>query len=165
MGLKIIKKYFWNCFLLLIPVFIWNVLLFDSLPESYDPEVFWKDIPKIIGNSENVLRIIVFTLPVIMILALKTKIQKVGLLTYLIGLILYFLSWTIVIIYPESSWSQSIIGFTAPAFTTIIWFVGVGLIGNKTFFKFPHLSTIYISISILFVMLHTLHTYIIFQRL
>lgn len=160
-----IKKYLFNCFLLLIPLFLWNILLVDYLPKCYSPEVFWKDIPNLVGYSENTLRTIVFVFPVIMILSVKTRIQKIGFSIYLIGLVIYFSSWLMVIIAPESSWSQSLIGFMAPAFTTIIWFVGIGLIGNKSFFKVPYLSVIYISLSVLFVIVHSTHTYIVFQYL
>jgi len=160
-----IKKYLLNCFLLLIPLFLWNIILFDFLPKSYSPDVFWKDIPNLVGYSENILRIIVFVIPLVMVLSLKSRLQKIGLSIYFIGLILYFSSWIILIISPESNWSQSLIGFMAPAFTTIIWFIGIGLVGNKAFFKFPKLTLIYISLSLLFVIFHSAHTYIVFQNL
>lgn len=158
-------KYLSNCFLLLIPIFIWNILLVDHLPKTYSSDVFWRDIPKFIGYSENILRIIVFGLPTIMILSIKRKNEKIGLLFFLIGIGVYFLSWTVMIYFPESNWSRSIFGFLAPAYTTILWFIGIGLIGNKSFFKIPKLSQIYIGLSVLFVIFHTLHTYIVFQRL
>lgn len=160
-----IKKYLLNCFCLLIPVFLWNIILVGYLPKSYSPDIFWKDIPKIVSYGENILRIIVFVLPLLMVLSLKTKLQKIGLLIYFIGLVIYFSSWVIMIISPDSYWSRSLIGFMAPAFTTIIWFVGIGLIGNKAFFKFPKLSFIYIGLSLLFVIFHSTHTYIVFQNL
>lgn len=163
--MKRIKKYFLNCFLLLIPILLWNILLADYLPESYNPEIFWKDIPDIIGYSENILRIIVMALPAIMVLSLKSSSQKLGLALYIIGSILYYLSWIAIISFQESSWSQSALGFTAPAYTTLIWFTGIGLIGSKSFFKIPNLSLIYIFITIFFVIFHTLHTYLVYQRL
>ncbi|PKV50665.1 hypothetical protein ATE84_2731 [Aquimarina sp. MAR_2010_214] len=164
MSLKI-KKYFKNCFLLLIPIFLWNIIFVDALPKSYSPEIFWKDIPKTLNYSENILRIIVLTIPAIMIFSLKTRVQKIGFVIYLIGIILYFLSWICMIAYPLSNWSQSMIGFVSPACTTIIWFVGIGLIGNKTFFRILNLSVIYILIALIFVGLHSLHAYIVYQRL
>ncbi len=160
-----LRKYLLNCFLLLIPLFLWNIILVGYLPKTYSSDVFWEDIPNWIGYSENVLRIIVFVFPAIMIISLKTRLQKIGFFIYLIGLILYFLSWFLMIVSPESNWSTSLIGFMAPAFTTIIWFVGIGLIGNKSYFRIPHLSLIYIILSIIFVVFHTLHTYIVYQRL
>lgn len=160
-----IRKYLLNCFLLLIPLFLWNIILVGYLPKSYSPDIFWKDIPNWIGYSENILRIIVFLFPIIMVLSLKTRLQKIGFLIYLIGLILYFSSWVIMIVRPESNWSQSLIGFVAPAFSTIIWFVGIGMVGSKAYFKVPHLTMIYICLSMLFVILHSAHAYIVFQSL
>lgn len=159
-----VRKYIQNCFLLIIPILLWNVFLVDYLPNSYSPNFFWKDIPSIIGISENILRIIVLASPAFMILSLKTKSQKIGLIIYILGLLLYFLSWILVIVYPQSNWSTSLIGFMAPAFTTLIWFVGIGLIGNKSYFNIPYQSKIYITLSILFVIFHSLHTYIVFIK-
>jgi len=160
-----IRKYFLNCFLLLIPIIIWNITLIDYLPIGYNSDIFDKDIPKFVSYIENFIRFLLFALPIFMILSLKSRLQKIGFLTYLIGLILYFSSWHIMIIMPESNWSQGIIGFMAPAYTTIIFFVGIALIGNKAFFKFPHLSLIYICMSILFVISHSVHAYLVFMRL
>ena len=160
-----IGKYFLNCFLLLIPVFIWNIIFVNSLPKAYSPNIFWKDIPVIVGVSENILKIIVFVLPIIMVFSLKKKLQKIGFVIFMVGVILYFISWSFQIWFPKSLWSQSIFGFMAPAYTTIIWFVGIGLIGTKAFIKIPYLSIIYILISTIFVIFHSLHTYIVFQSL
>lgn len=99
-----------------------------------------------------------------MVLSLKTKLQKTGLIIFLAGMLIYFTSWFFQIYDPASEWSQSLLGFMAPAYTTIIWFVGIGLIGNKAFIRIPYLSAIYIGFSILFVFFHSWHTYIIFQR-
>ncbi len=160
-----IKKYLLNCFLLLIPLFLWNIILVGYLPETYSPEIFWKDIPIWIGYSENILRIVVFAIPAIMIFSLQTRLQKIGFRIYLAGIFIYFLSWIFVIIYPQSNWTTNLIGFMAPAYTSLIFLVGIGLIGNKAFFNISYLSLIYIGLSILFVVFHTTHTYIVFQRL
>ncbi len=128
-------------------------------------EFFWKDIPTIIGKSENILRIIVFIMLLIMSISFDTKLQKADLIIYLVGVILYFLSWVVQIYYPETMWSKSIFGFMAPAYITIIWFIGIGLVGTTSFFKIPYMSFIYISISTLFVLFHSLHAYIVYQRL
>ena len=158
-------KYLLNCFLLLIPVLIWNVIFHDHLPKSYRPEIFDQDIPKLINYSEIITRLVVFTLPLMMVFSLKSKLQKTGFFIYLLGIILYFSSWMIMIISPESAWCQSLFGFMAPAYTTIIFFIGIGMIGNQAFFKIPYLSFIYIFTSCLFVGIHTAHTYIVFMRL
>lgn len=164
MGKISLRKYLLNCFLLLLPIFLWNIIFYKYLPSAYQEEISWKDIPKLLIYSENILRIIVFGLPAIMIFSLKTRLAKNGLRIYSFGVPVYFLSWILVIVYPNSIWSTSIIGFLAPAYTTIIWFIGIGLIGNKAFFKFPNLAKIYIGFSVIFVIIHTLHVNIVFQR-
>ncbi|KXX66804.1 hypothetical protein AVL50_30185 [Flammeovirga sp. SJP92] len=158
------KKYIWNCFLLLIPIFLWNILLVKYLPKGYSPEIFWENIPPLVKYIENISRIIVFALPALMLLSFETRVQRAGIRTYLVGLVFYFMSWGIVILYPESLWSTSQIGFMAPAFTTLIWFVGIGMVGQKSFIKIPYISTLYIILSILFVIVHSFHCYIVFQR-
>ncbi len=159
------RKYLLNCFLLLIPILLWNIVLFDYLPKPYGADVFWNDIPNWIRYGENILRIFVFGVPLIMTLSIKSRNQKIGLLVYLFGILTYFLSWVAVIIYSDSAWSNSIYGFTAPAYTTIIWFLGIGLIGEKSLFRIPKLFNIYLSLSVLFVILHTIHACVVFQRL
>jgi hypothetical protein len=162
---KIILTYALNCFILVIPVFLWNILFAASLPRGYSMEFFWKDIPPIIGTTENILRIIAFFLPLLMPLTIKTTGQKIGLGVYLAGLTIYFLSWIMQIYYPDSTWSSSLFGFLAPAYTTIIWFIGIGLIGNELFIKIPYKPIIYIAISAVFVFVHTTHAYIVYMRL
>jgi hypothetical protein len=159
------KAYLLNCFLLLLPIILWNIILIDYLPKSYSTAIFDNNIPKLISYSEIILRFILFALPIFMKLSIKTKLQKIGLLAYCIGLILYFSSWIIMITNPQSDWSQSQIGFMAPAYTTLLFFIGIGLIGNKAFFKFPYLSLIYICLSLLFVISHSTHAYIVYMRL
>jgi len=160
-----LKKYILNCFLLLVPILIWNIVLVSYLPEAFSPDVFWNDIPDWVSYSENTLRIAIMVIPVLMVFSLKTRIQKIGLKVYLVGTILYFLSWILLIIYPNSDWGQSVLGFMAPAYTPIIWLIGIGLIGNNSFFKIKNLTFVYISLSFLFIVFHMLHTYIVYQRL
>ncbi len=162
---KQILQYALNCFILLIPIFLWNILFATSLPRGYSMEFFWKDIPPIVGTTENILRIIAFFLPLLMPLTIKTTSQKIGLGIYLAGVAIYFLSWIMQIYYPDSTWSSSLFGFLAPAYTTIIWFIGIGLIGNKLFIKIPYNPIIYITISAVFVFVHTTHAYIVYTRL
>jgi hypothetical protein len=158
-------EYVWNCFLLLIPILAWNILFAKSLPKGYERNFFWKDIPAIIGTVENVMRIVVFLLPLMMVLSLDSIIQKVGLMMYIIGLAVYFSSWIFQIYYPQRLWSKSMLGFMAPAYTTIIWFVGIGLIGETNFLKIPYISVAYIGAATVFVLVHTIHTFIVFKRL
>ena len=139
MILNILFGYFLNCFILVIPVFVWNIIFISVLPKGYYRELFWKDISPVIGVTENILRIVVFISPLFMQFSFETTSQKVGLAIYLIGLAIYFLSWTLQIYYPKSTWSRNIFGFMAPAFTPIIWLIGISLIGNR-FFSMYHIT-------------------------
>ncbi|MGK2862686.1 MAG: hypothetical protein ACSLE0_12185 [Chitinophagaceae bacterium] len=60
MKFKTFKKYFFNCFLLTIPVLLWDYFFTDRLPEAFQPEIFWKDIPSFITYGENISRILMF---------------------------------------------------------------------------------------------------------
>jgi hypothetical protein len=50
----LIKKYFFNCFLLTIPILIWNYIFTNKLPKAFQPEIYWKNIPSIIIYEENI---------------------------------------------------------------------------------------------------------------
>ncbi len=104
-------------------------------------------------------------MPLLMPLMIETSRQKIGLGIYLVGVAIYFLSWVMQIYFPESSWSISLFGFLAPAYTTVIFLIGIGLIGDSLFLKIPYKSIIYILISTTFVVVHTAHAYIVYIRL
>src|SRR5208283_283913 len=103
--MKNILSYLLNCFLLIIPILLWKVLFASSLPKGYALEFFWKDIPPYIGTVENVLRLMVILLPLLMPLGIKSESQKIGLAIFVIGVLLYFSSWLVQIYFPESAWS------------------------------------------------------------
>lgn len=156
--------YFLNCMLLLLPVMIWNVIFADRLPRLYSPEVFDKDIPTFIIFGENVLRLIVFVLPLLMPLRIETPVQKIGLAFYIAGVVIYFFSWLAQMYFPQSPWSLSAIGSLAPAYTPLIWLVGIGLIGNKFYFPFPYRSWMYITPSFVFLSFHLSHATLVYYR-
>ncbi|AIF68648.1 hypothetical protein PAP_01030 [Palaeococcus pacificus DY20341] len=159
-----IMSYLASCFILLIPIFLWNVIFASKLPEPYQRSNFWSNIPKFIGIPEKTLRVIVFFLPLLFKLELNEPQQKIGFLLYVLGICVYFMSWLMQIYFPESSWSQSVFGFMAPAYTTIIWFVGIGLIGKSLFIKIPYHYSIYIILSVFFVVFHSIHSFIVYSR-
>jgi leucyl aminopeptidase len=66
--------------------------------------------------------------------------------------------------FPNSGWSNSIIGFTAPAYTPLFWLMGIGLIGNSFYFNLPYRPWYYISTSILFLIFHNFHAFTIYSR-
>ena len=157
-------KYLKNCFLLLIPIIAWNLIFMDDLPKKLNMEFPIDDIPAIVGYGENILSVIVFALPLFMIFSLKTKVQKTGFIVYLIGIIIYFASWIALIYFPTSVWSLSWLGFVAPAYSTLIFFVGIGLVGQESVLKITYLSKLYLLISVLFVIFHSIHAYLVYLR-
>lgn len=159
-----ILPYFQNCFLLLLPILLWNVIFMKSLPVQFQKNIFWHNIPSYIRIPENILRIVVFLCPLLMKFTISENHQKLGLILYIIGVFLYFLSWIMQIYFPQSAWSKSIWGFTAPAYTTLIWFAGIGMIGNSLFINIPFPYSVYLGISLVFVFFHSAHAYIVYSK-
>ena len=52
------------------------------------------------------------------------KILKKGFVLYVIGTLLYFASWLILMYFPEQKCVRII-------YTPLIWLIGIGLIGNS----------------------------------
>ena len=52
---KSILKYLSSCFLLMIPIMLWNIFLTEKLPKPFQPEIFWNDIPSIVKYGENMM--------------------------------------------------------------------------------------------------------------
>jgi len=160
-----IIKYLLNCMLLLLPIMAWNVIFSNKLPELYSKEVFWKDIPSFIANVENVFRLLVFVLPVLMPLRISTLTQKLGMSLYVLGVLIYFGSWLLQMYFPQSNWSMSVVGFLAPAYTPLIWLVGIGLIGRELYFPIHYKEWSYITLSVIFVAFHVTHVWIVYSRI
>lgn len=163
--LKTIKRYLLNCFLLTLPILLWNILFSDKLPPAFQPDVFWKDIPPLLAAGENWTRIIVFTGTALMPLNVSSTVQKQGLFLYIGGTVVYFIAWIMLMYYPETAWSNSILGFTAPAYTPLIWLAGIGLIGDTMYFNIYYNRWIFLSVSILFLSFHITHTLTIYFRM
>ncbi|MBK9590848.1 MAG: hypothetical protein IPO32_04825 [Crocinitomicaceae bacterium] len=89
-----------------------------KLPLAYQPEFFWKDIPFVLALGENGSRIVLFLLTCLMPLQISSPEQKKGMLLYLSGTIIYFMSWLLLIYFPESAWSQSVFGFMTGLYPT-----------------------------------------------
>lgn len=153
-------NYIKNCFWLLVLPLVWNVLFMSDLPANYVPNSVWDSIPPSLELTEHVLRIITFLLPLGMALSFKSRSQKVGLAIYTIGVLVYFMSWYIQMTQPNSLWSQSLLGYAAPAYTPLIWLIGIGLIGETSFIKSIPLRTLYFLFVGLFISVHTYHAYL-----
>jgi len=157
-------NYLMNCILLLLPIMAWNVIFTSKLPQAYSREIFWNDIPGIISTGESFFRLLIFILPVLMPLRIETQSQKLGLWLYIIGTAIYFLSWLAQMYFPQSAWSLGAFGFFAPAYTPLIWLVGIGLIGSTFYFSSPYRSWMYISTAIIFICFHLSHALIVYLR-
>ena len=159
-----VMDYLLNCLLLLLPIMAWNLIFASKLPWAYSEEVFSKGIPSFIANGENIFRLIVFILPVLMPLRIETQSQRLGLWLYIAGTAVYFISWLAQMYFPQSAWSLSVWGFLAPAYTPLIWLVGIGLIGSTLYFSSPYRSRMYIVASVIFVGFHLSHAMAVFSR-
>ena len=92
---------------------------------------FSRDIPPLVAYGENTLRVVVMVLPFLMPLEVATLGQRRGVRLFVVGTIVYFLSWVPLMIVPQSPWSTSWVGFVAPAYTPLLWLAGLGLIGRR----------------------------------
>ena len=159
------KKYFFNCFLLLIPILVWNVILSKQLPQAFQPSFFWDRIPLLVKYGENISRMIVFGLTCFMPLPIITATTKKGWWLYIFGTIVYFASWIVLIHFPTSSWSRSWWGFVAPAYTPLLWLLGISLLGRSFYFNLPYKHWFFMISALIFLAFHIYHTSLIFFRM
>ena len=160
-----IMRYLANCFLLTIPALAFNIVFIKNLPKTFSREVFWKDIPRGIAYGENIFRVVVFFFPLFMPLTLSTPLQQAGMFMYVIGTLIYFLSWVLLMHKPQSTWSLSPIGFLAPAYTPLLWLLGIALIGNSLYFtSVPYEWWYYFAGVVLFLTFHLSHAWIVYAR-
>jgi len=157
-----ITPYLLNCMWLLLPIMLWNIVFASKLPAAFQPETFEKNIPTVIVAGENFFRLVIFILPILMPLRCVTLAQKVGLGLYAAGIALYFLAWLALIYFPTSPWSLSAPGFLAPAYTPLIWLIGIGLIGSSLYFSSPYQPWMYIALAVIFVGFHVSHTALVY---
>ena len=162
MNFKNIQKYVFNCFLLTIPILVWDYLFTDKLPKAVQSENFRKEIPVYIIQFENISRLLMFVMISFMTIRIVKPIQKKGLVLYILGTLLYFASWLILMYLPNSEWSKSVLGLLAPAYTPLFWLIGIGLIGFSYFFNIPFKRWLYFLIVIIFIIFHNWHTYLIY---
>ncbi|MEI1279606.1 hypothetical protein V6Z05_14855 [Leptospira venezuelensis] len=136
----------------------------EKLPAAYQPSEFNNNIPVYVLFGENIFRTIIFILPLFLKYDLAFDKVKIGLITYGIGSCLYYLSWVILIFLPSGNWSLSLIGFIAPAYTPIIWLIGISFIANKYYFNILYSKWHLLVPSILFSGFHISHAVIVYNR-
>jgi len=155
---EFINNYKNNCFWFFIPVIIFNIVFTKYLPEFY-----LKNTKSPIVTIETIARVITIAFSVIMAINLDNKIGKTGLVVYIIGVFIYFCSYFIVIKIPAISFHNNIIVLLAPYWTSVLWLIGIGLLGNKLFINIPYHYAAYIVISIVFAAIHSIHGYICYN--
>lgn len=134
------------------------------LPPAFSASEFWRDIPPVVVMMENGLRAVVFALPFFMPLNAAAVSQRVGLSLYVGGTCLYFLSWLALILAPDSLWSSSLLGFLAPAYTPLLWFTGIALLGRELFWGRFYRWWMYWVLSVLFVSAHVFQAFLVYVR-
>lgn len=153
-----IKKYLFSGAVFLLITMLWNIAFTAWLPARYAPGVFDADVPTAVLLGENLFRFLTFGFAFFLLLGLKTRAQKLGLGLYIGGVALYFAAWGMQMGLPDSGWSQSWLGYTAPAFTPLIWLVGIGLLGEEMVVeKLPYSRLAFLSLAVTFVGFHTTH--------
>ncbi|PJZ23893.1 hypothetical protein CH352_18850 [Leptospira hartskeerlii] len=136
----------------------------EKLPPAYQASEFNGNIPVSVLIGENIFRTIIFVLPLFLKFDWEFGKSKIGLITYGIGSCLYYLSWLALIFLPNSVWSLSLIGFIAPAYTPIVWLVGISFIANKYYFNTIYSKWHLLIPSILFSGFHISHAIIVYNR-
>src|ERR1039457_5181139 len=131
MRLLEVLPYLQNTFWLSLPILVFNIVFVRRLPRPYQMDIFWKNIPSWIGVPENLCRVPVFLLPLVMRFGEASPNQKLGVGLYTVGVLLYFAAWGAQISMPRSAWSVSAAGFMGPSYTRLIWLAGIALIGKS----------------------------------
>ena len=156
--------YVLNCFLLVLPVLLLNLVFARHLPPGYQPSQ-WNDVPAAVTVPENALRVLVMALPLLLPITIDGTAHLVGLLLYLAGLAAYATSWAVQIHRPASAWSSSIAGFLAPAYTPALWLAGIGLIGTRPVIAaLPYHPWVFFTLAVLFLTFHNLHAAIAYRK-
>ncbi len=145
-----LKFHLLNGFLLIVPLLIWNILLG---PKITDPHIASDaNSPQWLLIAENITRIAVFALPLLMPLPRgvewQSSLVRAGLAVYVFGSLIYFVSWLPLLLAPDSAWSSSTIIWLAPRLTPFLCFLGIAMIGQ---------SWSYALLSALFIFFHTWH--------
>ncbi len=151
-----------NGFILFIPIFLWNLIFIKKLPPVFEDKTFDKNIPKIILVGETFFRVIVFLMPIMTEIDYSKIAGNIGFYIFIVGVVIYFLTWLLLMYYPNSKWSKSLIGFCGPGYTPIIWLVGFAFTVNRFIINIHYNIWFYLVPSILFVVFHVVHSVMAF---
>ena len=163
--LRLPSGYLANCFWLMLPPLAISGLLGGLLPTTFQPEIFWHAIPIWIAWPETVSRIFLTGLPMLLPFSLAAPRQRWGLAIYGLGVVFYGLAWWPLIAAPESAWSTSVLGFAAPAYTPLLWIVGIGLVGMRSEPAMTRwASWLYAGVVAIFLLCHNAHTLLVYSQ-
>jgi hypothetical protein len=159
--MNVMKNGIW----LTLPPLLFSLAFMWILQTAVTLTAFNKDVPDLLVFSENILRIVVFSIPAFFTVGISAKSKRRGLMLCLAGVAFYCMTYSIQNYFPDSRWSQSMIGFTASAYTNLIWMIGLGLMGNKFYFSrsVRYRPVYYIVPAAIFVVLHLAHAILFFQ--
>lgn len=157
--------FLYNGIILIIPVLLVTFGLWKYLPAPYSQENFSRSAPHTLELFEDILRILIFVIPVFLLYEIRKETQNWGWYLYAIGLALYACSYLAQILFSSSAWSTSLIGFTAPAWTPIFWLYGIALVCNNSWLFTWWRGYIYIIVATIFVILHTYHAFLAYSQL
>lgn len=158
------RRYAKNTGWLLLPVLLWNAALSGQLPRAYTPAVFDRDIPALLAAAEQALRVLVFALPFFAPFELASRRQRFGLLVFGLGLLVYVASWLALIGWPASAWSMTAAGFLAPAYTPILFLLGLAMLMQRLHWPSPYRWWLYLLLCVAFLAAHTGHAALVFSR-
>ncbi len=150
---------------LTIPILVWNVACARYLPAPYSSSGFDRDVPFALLLSENLLRVAVIGLPFFMPLDLSTTAQRRRLALFVAGAVIYVASWVPLMVAPSAAWSTSLVGSLAPAYTPLIWLVGLGLLGGRRVGPWPLRRGVYLTLVAAFVTVHVAHAGVVYARI
>lgn len=136
--MNLFLKIITNGYILILPIILWNIIFTPKLPTYYNPEYFNNNIPLFILIGENIFRTFILILPLLLTFNISSSQGKKGLIIYAISCILYFASWLVTIYLPDLVWSKSVFGFVAPAYTPIIWLIGISFLLDKYYFNLKY---------------------------
>lgn len=162
--MNFLKSVISNGYLPILPILIWNIILTPKLPAQFQPGNFNSNVPFAILLGENIFRFIIFSIPLAIKLNVRSKAGRTGLRIYLFGIVLYFSSWVLLICFPDSFWANNLFGFAAPAYTPVIWLIGIGYMADSYFFNLAYKKWNFILPGIAFSIFHITHTIFVYYK-
>ncbi len=107
----------------LVPILAWNAALASRLPPAFFDD---QAVPEVVLAAELAGRLFVFGLASVLVLGLKTPWQRRGLALFVVGAVVYALSWLVPLFDPLPSWLW-ILPYALP----ILWLFGLGLMARS----------------------------------